>query len=713
MFGLAQALFGASLTVATAWAAGRVVYPQTALPAAVRFVAGSALLSLAAHLLLLLGAASAATFAGLSLAVIAVSWRVAGRPRLTWPRPNWWWLAAAPYAALYLVHALAPEIQPDGYTYHLGLVEEWLQEGGFTRRVGFYESLPQGLEMLFAYAYAFGQGPAAKLVHLAFLAASGPLIAAAALRLGVPGWPAAALFALAPVTGITGTSAYNDVALASTGLACFHALLAWRQERDRGWLALGGLFAGFCYAIKLTGVIVAPAIAVYFAARRRWRELLVFAAPAALMTAPYLVRNTAVAHNPVAPLFNRYFPNAHFHVSVEEQLTRQLRSYRVAAWDVPWEAAIWGQALHGLTGPVFLLAPLALPVLRRTSGRAVWLAAGVAMVPWFFNLGTRFLLPALPFLALAMELAFPPRLLPAVALAHAVLGWPAVMDLYTKPQAWRLRGFPWEAALRLEREQDYLRRTLREYGIAEMLNRRVKPGELVLDLVGAPLAYTHAAALSPWQHASAGRAADAMEIASRPDRGVFYTLHAAWPTQPLRGIRIVQTAAGEENWSLQEIRVFDGGETLFPRRAWRLRARPNLWESHFALDRNTVTRWSAWQDREPGMYFEIEFPDPQTLTGVELLCLQSEDGARVRVEGLGRGGAWQVLSGEPERNVAAQLSYRANATRAVKREGFRYILTRDDNEGYGRLGRDLVHNPGDWGLDQLENEDKVYLFRLR
>ena len=113
------------------------------------------------------------------------------------------------------------------------------------------------------------------------------------------------------------------------------------------------------------------------------------------------------------------------------------------------------------------------------------------------------------------------------------------------------------------------------------------------------------------------------------------------------------------------------------------------------------------------MYFEVEFPGPQELTGIEFLCLQAEAGARVQVEGLGSSGAWRVLTLEPERRVAAQLSYRANATRAVKREGFRYILTRDDNEGYGLVGRDLVHNPGDWGVEQLERQDKVYLFKLK
>jgi len=329
------------------------------------------------------------------------------------------------------------------------------------------------------------------------------------------------------------------------------------------------------------------------------------------------------------------------------------------------------------------------------------------------NSGTRFLLPALPFLALAMTLAIPRRLLTAVVVVHAVLGWPQVMELYTKPHSWRLRGFPWQAALRVEPQEDYLRRVLPEYEAARILNHRVGPGERVLDLVGAPLAYTRAVPLSPWQHVSAGRAADAMEIASHPDSRLLYVAHASWTSPPLRGLRIAQTAGGAENWSIQEIHLFNGDEKLFPRRDWKLWARPNIWESHLALDRNPVTRWSAWQARDPGMYFEVEFPGPQPLTRIELLCLRTEAEAHIRLVGRGNDGSWRALPAIPLRKAAVQLNYRAWAARAVRREGFGYILTRDDNEGYGLVGRDLVHNPRDWGVEALENSGKLHLFRVQ
>jgi len=60
------------------------------------------------------------------------------------------------YGVLYGVHTLAPEIQPDALYYHLGLVSEYFRLGTFPERIDFYDILPQGMEMLYLFAFAFG-----------------------------------------------------------------------------------------------------------------------------------------------------------------------------------------------------------------------------------------------------------------------------------------------------------------------------------------------------------------------------------------------------------------------------------------------------------------------------------------------------------------------------------------------------------------------------
>src|SRR5262249_48948006 len=110
----------------------------------------------------------------------------------------------AVYGVFYLVHTIAPEVQPDAVYYHLGLVNEYFRLGGFPDRIDFYDILPQGMETLFLFAFAFGRHSAAKIVHFGFLVATPPILVALGRRLGIQdriSWIAAAIYVCAPVVG--------------------------------------------------------------------------------------------------------------------------------------------------------------------------------------------------------------------------------------------------------------------------------------------------------------------------------------------------------------------------------------------------------------------------------------------------------------------------------------------------------------------------------
>src|SRR6185437_6665632 len=128
-----------------------------------------------------------------------------------------------------------------------------------------------------------------------------------------------------------------------------------------------GLIAGFCFAIKYTGFAAGAYVLAVLAweyVRGRRRETAIAAAIAAslmlMMAAPWLIRNWLWLHNPVAPFFNRVFPNPWTHVSFEDDYRHYYRTY-----DLPslrplfWAVTVRGQ-LDGVLGPVFLLTPLAL-----------------------------------------------------------------------------------------------------------------------------------------------------------------------------------------------------------------------------------------------------------------------------------------------------------------------------------------------------------------
>ena len=189
------------------------------------------------------------------------------------------------YGAFYLVHTMAPEVQPDAVYYHLGLVSEYFRIGGFPDRIDFYEILPQGMETLFLFAFAFGAHSAAKIVHFAFLVATPPILVAVGRRLGIQdrvSWIAAAIYVCAPVVGVSATCTYTDGGLVCATLAAAYFLLVWRDEGKARYLIPAGLLCGFCYSIKVSAILW-PALAALFVLierRRDWRSAISNAAVA-------------------------------------------------------------------------------------------------------------------------------------------------------------------------------------------------------------------------------------------------------------------------------------------------------------------------------------------------------------------------------------------------------------------------------------------------
>ena len=81
-------------------------------------------------------------------------------------------LAFILYFILYFFNSMAPEASFDGSRYHLALAGRYLRDHGFHRITNnMYASLSQGVEMLYLWAFAFGQHSAAAMVHFAFLVA--------------------------------------------------------------------------------------------------------------------------------------------------------------------------------------------------------------------------------------------------------------------------------------------------------------------------------------------------------------------------------------------------------------------------------------------------------------------------------------------------------------------------------------------------------------
>src|SRR5262249_48850731 len=158
------------------------------------------------------------------------------------------------------------------------------------------------------------------------------------------------------------------------------------------------------YAAKYTAFVTFPFAAgwVWWTADRkhRWHSLALLSLPAAILVAPWVLRNWIWLGNPTAPFLNSVYPNPYYHPGMERIYAEVLRHYSTIKhyWQIPLELTLRGGLLEGFFGPGFLLFPCALFAYRLKFGRKLLLAALVFALPAYMNTGARFLLPCAPFL---------------------------------------------------------------------------------------------------------------------------------------------------------------------------------------------------------------------------------------------------------------------------------------------------------------------------
>jgi hypothetical protein len=763
----ASALLGAALTVITCYAAGALLIAWLRVPlrraerVPLAFVLGAACVHLAMFAIFAMKIAYKPVFLVLCAAVIgaAVARRIRahhnapsqnGAEPETRNETSFSWrenLPAFGYAALfaiftvlYFVNAWAPEWSSDGSGYHLGLIARSLRVHGFERvTTNMYAGLGEGAEMLYALAFAFGRHSAAALVHFSFAVALAAAMLAYGLRLGKwwVGAGAALLVYASPVVGKDGTSAYVDVAAAAIAFSVFYWLEIWDESgqwtfhtpysitmggrNDRALIA-AGLLAGYAYATKyMGGVMVLYALAfvawrTWKAGRERLRPLLVIGACAAAMMLPWMLKDWIYLGDPIAPLGASIFRNPNAHVLTIQEWGEDERKYDLPnRWQLPLELAVRGGHLQGVVGPVFLAAPIALLALRFRAGRRLLLAAGVLLVPYFGNIGTRFIIPCLPFIALAMTLAVGnlPRLVAALVLFHSIVSWPPMIPTYADPIAWKIIHFPLQAALRRESEDSFLRRRLDGYPEARMIEEHVPRGGRVLAMTSIAESHTSREILVAFQAAFNQLLMDTINTGWNDSFRPKLAMVFQFPERTLRRIRISQTAQGRPHtqWNVHEVRYLRGGVELLRSPQWRLRAWPNSWDVQLAFDNSPATRWRSWEVPAPGMYIETDFGVDQRVDQVAVET--SEDGVSsattMQIEMMDGNGRWVKLAGDPQmRELRVPVWLRRSASYELHARGVNYMLVHDNDFGAG----DYLDDPGSWGFEIIARTGNATLYKV-
>jgi len=315
-----------------------------------------------------------------------------------------------------------------------------------------------------------------------------------------------------------------------------------------------------------------------------------------------VLRNWFWLGNPMAPFMNVWFPNPYYHPGEEHIYAESLKHYYAIKhyWQIPLELTIRGGLVEGLFGPLFLLFPVALFTLRFRIGRQLLLAALFFAIPAWFNVGSRFLIPCLPFLTLAIGIALTtiPGALALLTVFEVFVCWPTNVASWAAPWSWRIASAPVEAALRKKPAEEYVRKWLSDATLKPLIGLYVPPGQKVFTFAGRPESYIDRDIVVSYESTLGNLVNDVLWTPQAHPPG--HQLHFKMLPLTTRGIRVVNMSSAEGFWTVAELRMYSQGRELTRSPAWKLSAKPNGWEVQLAFDNNYATRWSTWQAMSPG-----------------------------------------------------------------------------------------------------------------
>jgi 4-amino-4-deoxy-L-arabinose transferase-like glycosyltransferase len=404
-------------------------------------------------------------------------------------------------AVVNLIAALAPDIGFDSTRFHLAMADLFVRQGSLDPSPMshyFYEQIP--VQTLYAGITAFSGVIAAKFLHFVYgVLASSAAYAMAARFTGRAryGALAAAIFSVATLVWWLCGVGYVDLAITFFFFATICALVRWVETDRLGWIIAAGLCAGIAVPAKLTNLAVVPIIALVILGYKfgSWRRLFKASVACALASfliwAPWLWRSYLLTGNPIFPYGNNIF---------RSELIEPSAVFASVVFGVGtgWKSLLWlpfaltfrpGKFVEGGEFGAHLLAfspALLLLWWRRWRSESLNVVVGatavfVALWIFAFNQNLRYLLPALPLLAVLLTVGchrlaqWCERERLVLTTMAAALFLSAIGGVLS-PEAWWLAGesgsgLPYKVVLGLETRENYLFRHINGSNALRYLNR--------------------------------------------------------------------------------------------------------------------------------------------------------------------------------------------------------------------------------------------------
>ncbi len=419
--------------------------------------------------------------------------------RSSWDIPAAWLLAAVLFAAFLLV--LTPETGRDALIYHLAVPNLYLQHNGIYFIQGnICAGNPLLGEMHYLPALFFNNDLLAKAIHFALLC--GILLGIGLITrflLGDHAFPALSMLLFASIPSVFAVShtAYSDLFVGFFTLAALYAYLRWSAEEKREWLVLSALFSGAACACKYTALLLPllGALGILWSCSRKKenllpaiRRILLYAAVAFLVGAPFYLKNWLVTGNPFYPLFYEIFGGLGWDADQARLydlllrdlgMGREFIDYLLLPWNLAFRARFDSPQFDGILGPIFILTFPFLALKRHWEAPIKVLLAYLLFAFLFWASSAqqiRYLIPLFPLMAIvtgAIVTRFRVRK-PLFALLIGVIVASLSFNGYYIIQDFR-KIAPLRVIAGLESREAFLTRLLPVYPMYRFMNRQLPP----------------------------------------------------------------------------------------------------------------------------------------------------------------------------------------------------------------------------------------------
>ena len=226
------------------------------------------------------------------------------------------------------------------------------------------------------------------------------------------------------VTGLTST-AHIDVQFALFVFLSFYSLFVYFSLKDRKWLIVASIFAGFGASSKIFGAVAVIGVLIMLVINLLSRlrkndigyanaflEIIIFCSIVLIVTTPWLLKNYFFTGNPVWPAFNEIFNGKYWDETHQEKLSKMINLRKISVANylrLPWDIHTqMGKNINNIDenesiGPYFLTF-LPLYFLLKKKNKIInlfFILIFVYITMWFFlSYMLRYIIFAMPLVAI-------------------------------------------------------------------------------------------------------------------------------------------------------------------------------------------------------------------------------------------------------------------------------------------------------------------------